>query len=110
MVVRRTQRLLLTLGIITVSLALTGCRSAIYHGRVAVKGNEPFTYVALVGKTGKEFSIIGALKSEIRKSYQGRYLKVRGRLIRRDTQTTTEAALPEELEVLEVLEVKDKPF
>jgi hypothetical protein len=84
------------------SLALIGCESEIYHGRIAVKGNEPFTYVALVEQSGREFTIAGPLQTEIRERYQGRYLKVRARIL--------DSGRPLELEVLEVLEARDTPF
>ena len=92
------------------TLTLIGCESAIYHGKIAVKGNEPFAYVALVEKSGREFAIVGPLKTEIQERYQGRYLKVRAKVLNPDSPTTVKAGIPIELEVLEVLEVSDKPF
>ena len=99
-------------GIIIMSLSLIGCNSVSYQGKVAVKGNEPFTYVALVEGGGTEYSIIGPLKIEIREKYQGRYLKVQGRIIRPgpSSGSPSKPGPPVELEVLEILEVRNKPF
>ncbi len=92
------------------TLALIGCESAIYHGKIAVKGNEPFAYVALVEKSGREFTIVGQLKTEIRERYQGLYLKVRAKILNPESSTAVKAGMPIELEVLAVLEVRNKPF
>jgi len=97
---------------IIASFLLIGCNSVSVQGKVAVKGNEPFTYVALVGGGGTEYSIIGPLKIEIREKYQGRYLKVQGRIIRPGPSSgiPSKPGPPIELEVLEILEVRNKPF
>ena len=98
--------------IIFTSLSLMGCNSVIVQGKVAVKGNEPFTYVALVADENVEYSIVGSLKIEIREKYQGRYLRVRGRISRSDARapSPSKPSPPVRLEVLEILEVRDKPF
>lgn len=102
---------------IIASFSLIGCNSVSVQGKVAVKGNEPFTYVALVADENVEYSIVGPLKSEIREKYQGRYLKVRGRIIRSGPSVGSPSkpgpstpGPPVELEVLEILEVRNKPF
>ena len=92
---------------IIASFSLLGCNSVSVQGKVAVKGNEPFTYVALVADGNVEYSIVGPLKIEIREKYQGRYLKVRGRIVR---PSRPKPGPPAGLEVLEILEVRDKPF
>ena len=108
----QSQYLPLIGAIIITCLSLTGCNSVNVQGKVAVKGNEPFTYVALVEDGGTEYSIIGPLKIEIKEKYQGRYLKVQGRIIRPDPSAGSPArpGPPVELEVLEILEVRNKPF
>jgi hypothetical protein len=102
--------MMLTLILITLA-SLVSCNYLIYRGRVAVKGNEPFVYVALVVDENQEYSIVGPLKDVIREKYQGRYLEVKGRVAKRAAESGLPApALPAELEVLEILAVSDKPF
>lgn len=48
-----------------------------FTGKVAVKGNEPFTYLALV-TGGGDFKITGPLQKKIRDGFQGRVITVKG--------------------------------
>lgn len=48
-----------------------------FTGKVAVKGNEPFTYLALVTGEG-ELKIAGPLQKKIRDGLQGRVITVKG--------------------------------
>jgi len=65
------------IGAFCLSGLLAGC-SATFTGRVAVKGSEPFTYLAIETPEYGELKITGALAPEIRSRYQGRILTVEG--------------------------------
>jgi hypothetical protein len=86
-------------------LLLAACDSLTVTGRIAVKGNEPLSYVALITQKG-DFSIVGPFRNEIRARYQGMFLKVRARIVREARGPGS----PAELEVIEILEIGTKPF
>ena len=95
--------------ILLASLALplvTACNSLTVSGRVSVKGSEPHTYLVLVSEERGAFTIVGPLKEEIRRNYQGKYLKVRGRIVEGPGLPVPHP----QLEVLEILEVRSGPF
>ena len=52
------------------------------------------------------FTIVGPLKEEIRRNHQGQYLKVRGRIVEKPEGP----GLHPNLEVLEILEIRSRPF
>ena len=80
---------------------LGGCSSVKIAGRVAVKGSEPHTYLVLVSN-GQDYKLVGPLRDEIWKSFQGRRIRVRGRIVRE----ARGPGFPAELEVLEILGVE----
>ena len=65
------------IGAFCLSGLLSGC-SATFTGRVAVKGSEPFTYLAIETLEHGELKITGKLAPEIRSRYQGRTITVEG--------------------------------
>ncbi len=104
---------LTTLVVLLVLIAVDGCDTVTVEGRVTVKGSEPATWVALV-ETGNgepespvrtEYALVGPLADEIRSRHQGRHLVVRGRIV----SETRGPGFPAELEVIEILEVRDRP-
>jgi len=52
-----------------------------YSGKIAVKGNEPFTYLALVTDKG-DMKITGTFEKRLRESYQGMGVTVRGTIVK----------------------------
>ncbi len=62
------------------TILFTGC-TATFTGRVAVKGSEPHTYLAIETYTHGELEIIGALTAEIRAKFQGRTITVEGTIV-----------------------------
>ena len=50
------------------------------YGRIAVKGSEPFTYLAITEPGGKSYKIIGALKETLYK-LQGHSIHIEGTLV-----------------------------
>ena len=96
-----------------VLVAVGGCDTVTVGGRVAVKGSEPSTWVALV-ETGNEeterparteYALVGPLADEIRSRHQGRHLVVRGRIV----SEARGPGFPAELKVTEILSVGDEP-
>ena len=47
-------------------------------GKVAVAGHEPFTYVRIIDKKRGEFRLVGPNVDELRQSYQGSVVTLRG--------------------------------
>jgi hypothetical protein len=90
------------LAVATLSLVfLSGCSSLKLAGRVAVKGSEPHTYLVLV-VDGRDYKLVGPLRDEIWKTYQGQRIRVRGRIVRE----ARGPGFPAEVEVLEILGVE----
>ena len=50
-----------------------------WTGKLAVKGNDPFTFLALTDKVGKQWRLKGDSVKELWASGQGRWVKVIGR-------------------------------
>ncbi|MBN1836779.1 MAG: hypothetical protein JW820_13070 [Spirochaetales bacterium] len=82
-------------------LCFGGCTSLTVAGRVAVKGSEPHTYLVLVA-ANQDYKIVGPLREEIWRRYQGQRIRVRGRLVRK----AIGPGFPAELEVLEIRKVE----
>ncbi|HNW27622.1 MAG TPA: hypothetical protein PKN50_04015 [Spirochaetota bacterium] len=59
---------------------MMGCSST-YTGKIAVKGNEPFTYLALVTDNG-DMKITGPLEKKLREHFQGRRVTVKGTIVK----------------------------
>ena len=84
---------------------LASCLSMTLQGRISVKGNEPHTYLAL--STGEsEYSLVGPLRDSLLKQYQGKYLKVRGEIVKE----ALGPGYPAEFEVQDIVEVSSEPF
>ena len=61
-------------------LALLSCSSVIIvEGKVAVKGNEPFTFLSIANEFA-EYQIVGELEAKIRNELQGQTVRLRGEL------------------------------
>ena len=63
------------------SIFFISCGDTI-EGRVAMKGNEPHTYLSIVTEKGQEFRIVGKLEKKISKNYQGNTIKIRGEIVK----------------------------
>ena len=57
------------------------CPLLTIHGKIAVKGNEPHTYVALTTKQGEEYQLQGPLVEQIRQESQGLILSLSGTIL-----------------------------
>jgi hypothetical protein len=87
--------LVLVLGVLFSSMGLPEAPS--WLGKVAVKGSEPFTFTALVDQNGKQWKLVGNRTSELRRTAQGRWVRVTGRLQKTDTiEVETWSWAPEE--------------
>ena len=84
---------------------LTSCLAMTVQGKVAVKGSEPHTYLALSAEQ-TEYSLVGPLAEDLSRNYQGKYLRVRGEIIKE----ALGPGFPAEFEVQEIIEVSGKPF
>jgi len=78
-----TRILLLALTVLLVSMGTPETPS--WTGKLAVKGNEPFTFLALTGKDGKQWHLTGGLVKELWNTAQGRWVRVAGKLQGTDT-------------------------
>lgn len=87
--------------LLIMAIIFAGCTTL--SGRITVKGNEPHTYVVLVVDDSTEYTIVGDLAEVLRKEYQNKTVKVKGKIIK-----SKAAGIPDKLEVLEILEVLEK--
>lgn len=79
-VVKRFADWFLGWGTVFAVLALLSCSSVIIvEGKVAVKGNEPFTFLSIANEFA-EYQIVGELEAKIRNELQGRTVRLRGEL------------------------------
>jgi hypothetical protein len=79
-------------------LYCTGCTT--FEGKVALKGNEPHTFLVLITNKA-EYTIVGRLSSEIKRHYQQKRIRVKGTIVKKRQGPLK----PAELEVMEVLAV-----
>ncbi len=100
----KTASFLVTL--ILIAAGTSSCRSVTFHGKVAVRGSEPHTYLSLLSADKGEAALVGPLRDEIEANYQGRYIKVEGRVVKK----AAGPGFPAELEVIRILEVRSRPF
>ena len=77
--------------------ALTG--TMVIKGKVTIKGNEPFSYVALTAENGSEYRLTGKLKDLIAEKYQNMILTVRGKIIKKQAGP----GMPAEFEVNKII-------
>ena len=79
-VVKRFADWFLGWGTVFAVFALLSCSSVIIvEGKVAVKGNEPFTFLSIANEFA-EYQIVGELEAKIRNELQGRTVRLRGEL------------------------------
>jgi hypothetical protein len=80
------------------SVLLPACGGT-YTGRVAVKGHEPFTYLALVMDRG-DMKIVGGMKQKLWDCCQGKLVTVKGAIVKEGGGFMA----PPELEVTEIVD------
>lgn len=83
-------------------IGLIGCEDIDLEGKVAVLGNEPHTYLALITDDHGDFKIVGKLEKKIWDNYQQIRIRVKGNIIKEGIGP----GFPPELEVTKVIEVK----
>lgn len=102
---RGARSLLLVLPLL-LPLAAWGCGTLRVEGRVAVVGNEPHTRLVLtVSPDRVQYALVGPLAKQIWRQYQGRTIRVEGRIIRESGGP----GIPAELEVTRILGVREEP-
>lgn len=72
---------LVSLPLLVLTAAGTGEGTASWTGRVTVKGNEPHAWLALTAEDGTVYEVVGEKALEIRKAWQGRRIRVEGRIV-----------------------------
>jgi len=78
-------RWLTPLLVLTVLLSSMGApEKPSWTGQLAVKGNEPFTFLALTDKEGRQWRLAGDSVKDLRQNAQGRWVKVSGKLQGKD--------------------------
>jgi hypothetical protein len=82
-----------------------GCSTLRVEGTVTVKGNVPHTCLVLVQKDNTQYSLVGPLAEQIWRQYQGRTIRVEGRILK----ASPAPGIPAELEVIRVLAVREEP-
>ena len=100
------KRLSIIAGFILLAAGVSACRSATFQGKVAVRGSEPHTYLSLLSEEGRDAALVGPLAAEIEANFQGRYIRVEGRIVKE----ATGPGFPAEIEVVKILEVRSRPF
>ena len=79
-------KLILTILLIFIhaTTLLSGCttNSAVtIHGKIAIKGNEPHTFLALTTEQGEEYQLQGPLVEQIKQQNQGMILELSGTIL-----------------------------
>ena len=71
--------------VVLLAVLLFSCddETKVISGKVAVAGNEPFSYVRVIDQNNVEYKLVGPLVEGLRKSYQGKVVKLRGKVIKR---------------------------
>jgi hypothetical protein len=72
-------------------------------GKIAVKGNEPHTYVVIVTEDKREYRITGDLEPEIRKNYQQKRVIVDAVIVKESDSPL----IPTEIDVLKIEEFQE---
>lgn len=72
-------------------------------GKVSMKGNEPFSYLAITDQITGEHRLVGDKIDEIKTKYQQLRLRVKGRVIK----ACSGFGSPAEFEVIDIIEVKN---
>jgi len=81
----------------------SGCSTLRVAGTVAVKGSVPHTILVLEADDGREYALVGPLAGQIGREYQGRAIRVQGRVVKQSPAPGMAA----ELEITRVLAVLD---
>ena len=55
-----------------------------WTGQLAVVGNEPFTFLALTDKQGRQWRLTGEAVDQLRQTGQGRWVRVTGQPVGND--------------------------
>ena len=71
------------------------------EGRVAMKGNEPHTYLSIVTEKGQEFRIVGKLENKIAKNYQGNTIRIKGGIVKKGVGP----GFPPHIDVVEIIDI-----
>jgi hypothetical protein len=100
----KRRRLLITVPLL-LGLLGWGCGTLRLEGMVAVKGNAPHVYLVLVTGDDTEYALVGPLAEQISREYQGRTIRVEGRIVKESPAP----GIPAELEVVRVLGVRRAP-
>lgn len=99
------RRLLILLPLL-LALVGWGCSSLRVEGRVAVVGSEPHTQLVLtVSRDHTQYALVGPLAEQIWRQYQGRSIRVEGRIVKESPAP----GIPAQLEVIRILAVRDEP-
>lgn len=93
-------KLIKTVLIVFAVTMILSCKTVTLKGKIAVKGNEPHTYLVLILEQNLEYAIVGDLRQEIWTKYQGQVIKVRGKIVKQ----AVGPGFPAELEVSEILQ------
>ena len=93
-------KLIKTVLIVFAVTMILSCKTVTLKGKIAVKGNEPHTYLVLILEQNLEYAIVGDLRQEIWTKYQGQVIKVQGKIVKQ----AVGPGFPAELEVSEILQ------
>jgi hypothetical protein len=66
-------------------LSMGSPEQSTWTGQIAVKGNEPFTFLALTDTTGHEWQLSGPSVATLRASAQGNWVRIQGKIKGQDT-------------------------
>jgi len=92
---------------LTTALPFVSCHSSsapaqpvllIITGKVAVAGNEPFSYVRLLTAELQEYKLVGPKAASLRRHHQNEVVKLEGRIV----QPAAGPGLPAEFEVTRI--------
>lgn len=83
-------------------LIFAGCATTdrfIVYGRIAIKGNEPFTYVSLTDENGVEYELSGTLSKTLGETSQGKMIMIEAYVV----EDAIGSGRPAKIEIIRVI-------
>ncbi len=74
--------LLILLTFLLATLCACAAPGMIIDGKIAVAGNEPFSYLSLTGEDAVQYRLTGELAAALELNYQGQRVRLQGSLVK----------------------------
>lgn len=78
----RHMLLTLLLPLLLASAAACAAPGTLIDGRIAIAGNEPFSYLSLTSEDAVQYRLSGELAAALERDYQGQRVRLKGSLVK----------------------------